>query len=99
MIGCSNDVTERRQLQEELLKVATSEQQRIGQELHDVTGQELTGLRYLSRSLVRMLDQRSRINVAPGTGNGVMASSMVVLAGGSWSNLDLQTSKLEMNSS
>ena len=59
LIGCSNDVTERRRLQEELLKVTTSEQRRIGQELHDVTGQELTGLRYLSRSLVRMLEKDS----------------------------------------
>ena len=60
LIGCSNDVTERRQLQEELLKVTTSEQRRIGQELHDVTGQELTGLRYLARSLVRMLERDSK---------------------------------------
>lgn len=55
MIGCSNDVTEKRRLQDELVRVSTAAQRRIGQELHDVTGQELTGLRYLARTLVRSL--------------------------------------------
>ena len=59
LIGCSNDVTEKRRLQGELLRATTSEQRRIGQELHDVTGQELTGLRYLSSTLVRMLKKES----------------------------------------
>jgi len=59
LVGCSNDVTERRRLQGELLKATTWEQRRIGQELHDVTGQELTGLRYLSSTLVRTLRKQS----------------------------------------
>jgi len=59
LIGCSNNVTERKRLQGELLKATTSEQRRIGQELHDVTGQELTGLRYLSHTLVRTLTKES----------------------------------------
>ena len=49
------DVTESRNLQEALLHVTEQEQRRIGQEFHDVTGQELTGLGYLARSLAEAL--------------------------------------------
>lgn len=40
----SRDVTERNLLQREVLEIAALEQRRIGQELHDGIGQELTGL-------------------------------------------------------
>src|SRR5439155_11118550 len=39
----ARDVTEKMQLQREVLEVAAQEQRRIGQDLHDGTGQELTG--------------------------------------------------------
>jgi len=51
------DVTESRNLQEALLNVTEQEQRRIGQEFHDVTGQELTGLGYLARSLAEALKE------------------------------------------
>jgi signal transduction histidine kinase len=57
LIGCCHDVTEKRELREELLKVTAREQRRIGQELHDGTGQELTGLQYLAFSHVRSLSK------------------------------------------
>lgn len=55
VIGCSNDITEKRGLQEQLLRTAGLEQRRIGQELHDVIGQELLGLGYLAQSLASSL--------------------------------------------
>jgi PAS domain S-box-containing protein len=50
------DVSERRALERQALQVAEHEQQRIGQDLHDGAGQELTGLGLLARSLVDSLE-------------------------------------------
>jgi PAS domain S-box-containing protein len=51
----ARDVTERRNLEREVLESAGREQQRIGRELHDSLGQELTGLSYLAKSLQQKL--------------------------------------------
>ncbi len=45
------NVTEQRRLEREVLEIATEEQRRIGQDLHDVVGQELTGMAMLAESL------------------------------------------------
>jgi len=50
-----NEIAERTRLEREILEVAAKEQQRIGQELHDGIGQELTGLSYLAQSLYQKL--------------------------------------------
>lgn len=73
IIGCSNDITERTRLQEGLLKIASQEQRRIGQELHDTAGQELVGLGYLSKSLVQNLEKResSHAEMARKIGQGL----------------------------
>jgi signal transduction histidine kinase len=42
--GIIRDISERKELQERILRVATEEQRRIGHDLHDDVGQELTGL-------------------------------------------------------
>src|SRR5437762_338850 len=42
------DVTEKRLLQRQVLEIASREQQRVGQELHDVLLQDLTGLALLA---------------------------------------------------
>jgi len=55
MIGTVHDVTDRKRLEREVLQIGTAEQQRIGQELHDGLGQELTGLSYLAKSLHQKL--------------------------------------------
>src|SRR5437763_7308509 len=47
----ARDVTERMRLQREVLEVAAAEQRRIGQDLHDGTGQELTGLAMMAERL------------------------------------------------
>ena len=51
ILGTTQDVTERKRLETEVLEIAAREQRRIGQELHDGTGQELTGLCMLADNL------------------------------------------------
>jgi len=46
------DMSEQQQLQREILEIPVSEQRRIGQELHDGLGQQLTGLGMLATSLL-----------------------------------------------
>jgi signal transduction histidine kinase len=43
-----HDITEKRALQRQLLDIASDEQRRVGQELHDVVLQDLTGLGLLA---------------------------------------------------
>jgi two-component system CheB/CheR fusion protein len=50
------DITDRKQLQSQILEIATDEQSRIGQELHDGTQQELTGLSLYAGSVSDFLD-------------------------------------------
>lgn len=45
------DITERMRLEREILGISTREQERIGQDLHDGLGQELTGIALMLRSL------------------------------------------------
>ncbi|MGX9460778.1 PAS domain-containing sensor histidine kinase [Shewanella sp. A14] len=55
VVQVSRDITERRNLEKELLKLSTRERQRIGQDLHDGLGQELTGLSFLATALANQL--------------------------------------------
>ncbi len=50
--GVIMDISEQQQLQREILEIPLSEQRRIGQELHDGLGQQLTGLGMLATSLL-----------------------------------------------
>lgn len=54
--GIIHDISERKQLQAHILQIATDEQRRLGQELHDGIGQELTGLALHAGTLVELLD-------------------------------------------
>jgi PAS domain S-box-containing protein len=49
------DVTQRRELEREIIDIANREQQRIGSDLHDGLGQELTGVALMLTSLVGRL--------------------------------------------
>jgi len=51
-LHCSHDVTDRVQLQDELLEVSAHEQRRFGKALHDGTSQELVGLSMICGALV-----------------------------------------------
>lgn len=53
------NVTERKQLQQQLAKLTEQERQRIGRELHDTTGQELTGLGLMAQSMLEQLAAES----------------------------------------
>lgn len=55
ILGSAEDITARKRLEQEVLEIAALEQRRIGQELHDGTGQELTGLCMLADSLADSL--------------------------------------------
>jgi PAS domain S-box-containing protein len=51
----ARDITARKNLEREVLESTGREQQRIGRELHDSLGQELTGLSYVAKSLAQKL--------------------------------------------
>lgn len=53
--GVIRDITERKLLQQRMIEVAEEEQRRFGQELHDVIGQELTGLSMFASTLSSLL--------------------------------------------
>jgi PAS domain S-box-containing protein len=56
-VGVARDMTEHKALQKEIIDVAMLEQRRIGQELHDGTQQELTGLGLLALNLADTLSR------------------------------------------
>lgn len=74
-LGILHDITERKRLQRQVLETATEEQRRIGQELHDGTQQELTGLSLMAGTLLhaiqsipeKRVDSRSTWLVDPAT--------------------------------
>jgi PAS domain S-box-containing protein len=53
--GIIRDITDRKQLQRHILEVSSEEQRRIGRELHDGTGQELTGLSLIAGTLLDLV--------------------------------------------
>ncbi|QXD14634.1 PAS domain S-box protein [Rhodocaloribacter litoris] len=53
--GIVRDITERRRLEQEILRISDQERRRIGQDLHDGLGQMLTGVGLITRTLARQL--------------------------------------------
>jgi PAS domain S-box-containing protein len=59
MIGANSDITDRKQLEKELISISDREQRRIGQDLHDGLGQQLTAIEFMLQSLRTDLKQAS----------------------------------------
>lgn len=55
LLGISEDITDRKKLETEVLEISEREQQRIGQDLHDGLGQHLTGIALLVQGLAKKL--------------------------------------------
>jgi two-component system sensor kinase FixL len=55
--GVIRDITRRKNLEREVVEIAQLEQQRVGQDLHDDCGQQLTALALLADSLVESLGE------------------------------------------
>jgi two-component system CheB/CheR fusion protein len=55
----AREVEERRGLERQVLEIAAAEQRRIGQDLHDEVGQQLTGLGLLAENLLEFFPNRS----------------------------------------
>ncbi len=62
--GIIRDISQRHYLQKQILEIAAEEQRRIGHDLHDDEGQELTGLALSMDTLVTLLKRESRPEVA-----------------------------------
>jgi two-component system, LuxR family, sensor kinase FixL len=58
--GFVRDITERKQLEKEIIEISNREQQRIGQDLHDGLGQELTGIELMCQALEQKLAAKSK---------------------------------------
>lgn len=54
--GVVKDISRRRELEREVLKVSENERQRIGQDLHDGLGQMLTGMGLIAQNVARKLE-------------------------------------------
>jgi len=58
--GFIRDITERKQLEKEILEISEREQRRIGHDLHDGICQHLAGIELMSQVLEQKLERRSR---------------------------------------
>lgn len=63
LLCTGHDITERKRMERHLLEIAEEEQRRIGQDLHDDVGQQLTALSYLAHSLVEQMAEQSSPNL------------------------------------
>lgn len=56
------DITERKQLEREILDVSARERRRIGQDLHDGLGSHLSGVAMLCRGVIRKIEAGERVD-------------------------------------
>ncbi len=60
--GFIRDITERKQLEREILEISDREQRRIGQDLHDGLCQHLAGIELMSQVLAKKLGPKSKVH-------------------------------------
>ncbi len=58
------DISQRRELERQIIETSTREQERIGQEIHDGLGQQLTAITLLAKTLAAKLDKAQRPEAA-----------------------------------
>jgi len=59
-VGIIRDLSEQKALERQIADISTEEQERIGQEIHDGLGQQLTGLSMVATSIKRSLASRNQ---------------------------------------
>ena len=64
LVGTHRDITERKRLEREVVEAAAEEQRRLGQELHDGIGGELTGLGFMVQGLIDDLRPKATTEAA-----------------------------------
>jgi PAS domain S-box-containing protein len=57
VVGTLHDITERKQLEKQVLEASENEQRRIGQDLHDDLCQHLAGIEFMSQALSQRLQE------------------------------------------
>lgn len=72
-VGIIRDLTQKRELEKQMVDIANQERRRIGRELHDGLGQMLTGTRMVAENLARKL----KANEIPGAGEVQEISNMI----------------------
>lgn len=77
--GMIRDISERRRLQNEILRAVSEEQRRIGQDLHDTAGQDLAGLAYLIRSHIAFLEESTSRESRSDSSGSWMADELVTM--------------------
>jgi len=75
-VGVHRDLTERKQLEREIVDAASLEQQRIGEDLHDRVGQELTALNMMVGDLAETVrtDPEKALHVVERMAQGLRRS-------------------------
>lgn len=59
-----HEIRKRHELQRQIIDISTQEKKRVGQDLHDSLGQQLTGIGLLTSALAKRLDQSQQEDVA-----------------------------------
>jgi len=67
------DVTERRELERQILEISDEEQRRIGRDIHDLLGQNLAGIAFLSK----VLSQRLAAEASPQAAQAIEITALV----------------------
>ncbi len=73
VVGVMSDITARKQLEREMMQIATRVQQRVGSDLHEGLGQQLSGIAMMLQSL------RQRVGGLDGEAIGRELNEVVVL--------------------
>jgi len=58
-LSIMENITERKEMEKRIAEISENEQRRIGSDLHDGIGQELTGIAFVTKTLVSKLEKKS----------------------------------------